>query len=128
MKDIFFTDPDKVAAIYADNIQRSVGESGMIRTIFKDGIDNGWGVPDMEFRQMTPDIQREFRRISPDDIKKYVPDYDGKETMYVHRLVHDTWKSITDIAVDPSKHGAVAGFLTMSIPSSQGHFLQRPNL
>lgn len=110
MSDIFLTDPDQVAQIYADGIQRAVGESGMIRSIMKGGMDGGWGIPKMEFDQLAPELKREFRVIDPDTIKKYVPDYQGKDSMYVHRVVHDTWKSITDIAVDPAKHGAVAGF------------------
>lgn len=110
MSDVFITDPDKMADIYTDGIQRAIGESGMIKTIMKGGMEGNWGISKMEFDQLSPELKREFRVIDPDTVKQYVPDYQGKDSMYVHRVVHDTWKSITDIAVDPSKHGAVAGF------------------
>ena len=49
--------------------------------------------------------------INADEIRKFVPDYVGQGEMFVANVVRDTWRSILDISVDPSKHSAFAGFV-----------------
>ena len=130
MAEMFVVNPVEMAEYYVQNLKKSVGQSAMLRTIFKDGLEAGWAITADEVLS-NPGLFKGFKKIDAEHIKMYVPDFPGKGEIYVHPIVFDSWKAIADIATDPAKLGTMAGlfkyfgsFLTQSLLMTPQYILR----
>ena len=101
MDEIFVTDPTRIAEYYVDNLKEAVGKSSMARLVVKEGVQNGWAVPDSIYK-LRPDDFKGFRKLDAESIRRFYPDFDGDSFVWVNPYVDDTWRSVMGLSTNPS--------------------------
>jgi hypothetical protein len=130
MAEMFVTNPVEMAEYYVQNLKKSVGQSAMLRTIFRDGLEQGWAITADEVAS-NPNLFKGFKKIDADAIKVYVPDFPGKGEIFVHPIVFNSWKAILDVSTSPAHMGTISGlfkyfgsFLTQSLLMTPQYILR----
>lgn len=100
MDDIFRTDPEEIVDFYIGNLQQATEMSSVTKGIVSDGVKQGWAVTEELMRQ-NPDLYKNFKKLSAQDIKRYYPGYKGTQPVFMHPIVADTWTSILKVSGDP---------------------------
>ena len=101
MDDLFITDPERVAEYYVEQLENAAGKSAMARLVVREGLQNGWAVPDSIYK-LRPDDFKGFRKLDAESIRKFYPDYSGDAFVWVNPYVDDTWRSVMGLSTNPS--------------------------
>lgn len=100
--ELFLDDPAQATAAYVDYLKASTAQSNIVKRIISDGTEFGWAMPKREYDLLTRDEQKEFIQWTSDVIKRYLPNYNEKNPVYVHRVVHNQFVSMVGFIQDPA--------------------------
>jgi hypothetical protein len=109
IEELLVTDPVRAYNHAKRQLEQQIGKSMMTQSMYKDAVQNGWGVTDA-MRQANMNEYGKYVKLDPQVLKKFgvnenIP---GASNIYLHPMVVDQYSAILEVTTDPITMGTFA--------------------
>jgi hypothetical protein len=109
VEELLVTDPIRAYEHAANQLKQQIGNSMMTQTMYRDAVQNGWGVTS-SMRSSNPTEYGSYVQLDKNVLKKFgvTESIPGADDIYLHPMVVDQYLAILEVTTDPFTMGSFA--------------------